>query len=142
MGAGSYEVLIADRWSCTTTVGPVVLTDAMTANTTVVKPIDCTVDPGGQITVNVSGGSSNLTFDVVYPDLTTTDSNTTGVFTGLTQPGIYTFTVTDNDTTTPCTYVVTQELDDKVDPIIDDVIVDDVNCFGGSDGSLTVVLDP
>ncbi|WP_421808389.1 T9SS type B sorting domain-containing protein [Flagellimonas sp.] len=142
LGAGSYEVLIADQWSCTTTVGPVVLTDAMTANTTVVKPIDCTVDPGGQITVNVSGGSSNLTFDVVYPDLTTTDSNTTGVFTGLIQPGVYTFTVTDNDTATPCIYVVTQELDDKVDPIIDDVIVDDVNCFGGSDGSLTVVLDP
>ncbi|MBO0330890.1 T9SS type B sorting domain-containing protein [[Muricauda] lutisoli] len=142
LGAGSYEVLIADQWSCTTTVGPVVLSDAMTANTTVVKPIDCTVDPGGQITVNVSGGSSNLTFDVVYPDLTTTDSNTTGVFTGLTQPGVYTFTVTDNDTTTPCTYVVTQELDDKVDPVIDNVLVDDVNCFGGSDGSLTVVLDP
>ena len=142
LGAGSYEVLIADQWSCTTTVGPVVLTDAMTANTTVVKPIDCTVNPGGQITVNVSGGSSNLTFDVVYPDLTTTDSNTTGIFTGLMQPGVYTFTVTDNNTATPCTYVVTQELDDKVDPIIDDVIVDDVNCFGGSDGSLTVVLDP
>lgn len=142
LGAGSYEVLIADQWSCTTTVGPVILTDAMTANTTVVKPIDCTVDPGGQITVNVSGGSSNLTFDVVYPDLTTTDSNTTGIFTGLTQPGVYTFTVTDNNTATPCTYVVIQELDDKVDPIIDDVIVDDVNCFGGSDGSLTVVLDP
>ena len=142
LGAGSYEVLIADQWSCTTTVGPVVLTDAMTANTTVVKPIDCTVDPGGQITVNVSGGSSNLTFDVVYPDLTTTDSNTTGIFTGLMQPGVYTFTITDNDTATPCIYVVTQELDDKVDPIIDDVIVDDVNCFGGSDGSLTVVLDP
>ncbi|MFT0713999.1 T9SS type B sorting domain-containing protein [Flagellimonas lutimaris] len=142
LGAGSYEVLITDQWSCATTVGPVVLTDAMTANTTVVKPIDCTVDPGGQITVNVSGGSSNLTFDVVYPDLTTTDSNTTGIFTGLMQPGVYTFTVTDNDTATPCIYVVTQELDDKVDPIIDDVIVDDVNCFGGSDGSLTVVLDP
>lgn len=142
LGAGSYEVLIADQWSCTTTVGPVVLTNAMTANTTVVKPIDCTVDPGGQITVNVSGGSSNLTFDVVYPNLTTTDSNTTGIFTGLMQPGVYTFTVTDNNTATPCTYVVTQELDDKVDPIIDDVIVDDVNCFGGSDGSLTVVLDP
>ncbi|MEC7769964.1 MAG: T9SS type B sorting domain-containing protein [Bacteroidota bacterium] len=142
LGAGSYEVLIADQWSCTTTVGPVVLSDAMTANTTVVKPIDCTLDPGGQITVNVSGGSSNLTFEVVYPDLTTTDSNNTGVFTGLTQPGVYTFTVTDNDTTTPCTYVVTQELDDKVDPVIDNVLVDDVNCFGGSDGSLTVVLDP
>jgi gliding motility-associated-like protein len=142
LGAGSYEVLVVDQWSCTTTVGPVVLTDAMTATTTVDKPIDCTLNPGGEITVNVSGGSSNLTFDVVYPDLTTTDSNTTGIFTGLTQPGIYTFTVTDNNTATPCTYVVTQELDDKVDPVIDNVLVDDVNCFGGSDGSLTVVLDP
>ncbi|WP_127023384.1 T9SS type B sorting domain-containing protein [Flagellimonas beolgyonensis] len=142
LGAGSYEVLIADQWSCTTTIGPVVLTNAMTANTTVVKPIDCNVDPGGQITVNVTGGSSNLTFDVVYPDGITTASNGTGVFTGLTQPGVYTFTVTDNDTATPCTYVVTQELDDKVDPVIDDVIVQDVSCNGGSDGSLTVVLDP
>ncbi|SDQ13733.1 T9SS type B sorting domain-containing protein [Flagellimonas zhangzhouensis] len=142
LGAGSYEVLIADQWTCTTTVGPVVLSDAMTANTTVVKPIDCTVDPGGQITVNVSGGSSNLTFDLVYPDGTTTDSNATGVFTGLVQPGVYTITVTDNDTTTPCTYVVTQELDDKVDPVIDNVIEEDVSCNGGSDGSLTVVLDP
>lgn len=142
LGAGSYEVLVADQWSCTTTVGPVVLTDAMTATTTVDKPIDCTLNSGGEITVNVSGGSSNLTFEVVYPDGITTDTNATGVFTGLTQPGIYTFTVTDNDTATPCTYVVTQELDDKVDPVIDNVLVDNVNCFGGSDGSLTVVLDP
>ncbi|MHA7831608.1 MAG: T9SS type B sorting domain-containing protein [Flagellimonas sp.] len=143
LGAGSYEVLVADQWSCTTTVGPVVLTDAMTANTTVVKPIDCTVDPGGQITVNVSGGSSNLTFDVEFPDGSTPlPTSTTGIFTGLTMPGVYTFTVTDNNTTTPCTYVVAQELDDKVDPIIDNVLVDDVNCFGGSDGSLTVVMDP
>ncbi|WP_182859104.1 T9SS type B sorting domain-containing protein [Flagellimonas aequoris] len=142
LGAGSYEVLIADQWTCTTTIGPVVLTNAMTANATVVKPIDCTVNPGGQITINVSGGSSNLTFDVVYPDGVTTASNATGVFTGLIQPGVYTFTITDNDTATPCTFVVTQELDDKVDPIIDDVLIDDVNCNGGSDGSLTVVLDP
>ncbi|WP_081894237.1 T9SS type B sorting domain-containing protein [Muricauda sp. MAR_2010_75] len=142
LGAGSYEVLIADQWTCTTTVGPVVLLDAMTATTTVVKPIDCTVDPGGRITVNVSGGSSNLTFDVVYPDGFTTDTNATGIFTGLTQPGVYTFTVTDNDTGTPCTVTVTQELDDRVIPIIDDVVPDHVNCFGGSDASLTVVLDP
>ncbi|BDW92381.1 hypothetical protein MACH07_12130 [Flagellimonas marinaquae] len=144
LGAGSYEVLIADQWSCTTTVGPVVLTDAMTANTTVVKPIDCDIsDPGGQITVNVSGGSTNLEFEVEFPDGSTPlPTNTTGVFTGLTMPGVYTFTVTDNDTATPCTYVVTQELDDKVDPIIDNFIIQDVSCNGGSDGSLTVVLDP
>ncbi|MDF0706910.1 T9SS type B sorting domain-containing protein [Flagellimonas okinawensis] len=143
LGAGSYEVLIADQWSCTTTVGPVVLTDAMTATTTVVKPIDCTVDPGGQITVNVSGGSSNLTFAVEFPDGSTPlPTNTTGVFTGLTMPGVYTFTVTDNDTGTPCTYVVTQELDDKVDPILLDATIQNVSCFGGNDGSILANLDP
>ena len=143
LGAGSYEVLIADQWSCTTTVGPVVLTDAMTTNTTVVKPIDCDIsDPGGQITVNVSGGSANLEYSTVTPVSATVITNNDGIFTNLTEPGTYTFTITDLDTSEPCTYVVTQELDDKVDPVIDDVLIDDVNCFGGSDGSLTVVLDP
>ncbi|MGW9684563.1 T9SS type B sorting domain-containing protein [Flagellimonas sp. 2504JD1-5] len=141
LGAGSYEVLIADQWSCTTTVGPVVLLDEMTAVATVVKPIDCTVDPGGQITITVNGGSTNLTYDVLFPDAVTSANNTTGVFTGLTQPGTYTFTVTDGDTVTPCTVVITQDLDDKVDPVISNVVPTHVSCFGGSDGSLTVELD-
>ena len=37
--------------------------------------------------------------------------------------------------------VITQDLDDRVDPIITGVVEDPVNCFGGSDGSLTVQLD-
>jgi len=143
LGAGTYEVLIADQWSCTEIVGPVELLDVMTATATVDKPIDCTVDPGGHVTINVNGGSSNLTFAVEFPDGSTPlPTNATGIFTGLTMPGTYTFTVTDNDTGTPCTVTVTQELDDKVDPIIDNVIMDPVDCNGGSTGSLTVVLDP
>lgn len=142
LGAGSYEVLIADQWSCTTTIGPAVLLDEMVATPTVVKPIDCTADPGGHITINVTGGSANLTFDVLFPDGFTTANNTTGVFTGLTQAGTYTFTVTDGDTVTPCTVTTTQDLDDPVIPVIDNVVVQSVNCNGGSDGSLTVELDP
>ena len=142
LGEGSYEVLIADQWSCTTTVGPEVLIESMAATATVVKPIDCTVDPGGHITINVTGGSANLTFDVLFPDAVTTANNTTGVFTGLTQAGTYTFTITDGDTVTPCTVVLTQDLDAPITPIIDDVVMTPVNCNGGSDGSLTVVLDP
>ncbi|WP_422861834.1 T9SS type B sorting domain-containing protein [Flagellimonas sp. W118] len=141
LGAGSYEVLIADQWSCSTTIGPVVLLDEMVATATVVKPIDCTVDPGGHITINVTGGSANLTYDALFPDAVTTANNTTGVFTGLTQPGTYTFTITDGNTVTPCTVVITQDLDDRVDPVITGVVEDPVNCFGGSDGSLTVQLD-
>ncbi|MCL6266633.1 T9SS type B sorting domain-containing protein [Flagellimonas myxillae] len=142
LGAGSYEVRITDQWSCTTTVGPVVLLDEMVATATVVKPIDCTVDPGGHITINVTGGSANLTFDVLFPDGFTTANNATGVFTGLTQAGTYTFTITDGNTVTPCVVVITQDLDAPVSPVINDVIMDPVNCNGGSDGSLTVELDP
>ncbi len=141
LGAGSYQVLIADQWSCTTTIGPVVLLDEMVATATVAKPIDCTVDPGGHITITVNGGSANLTYSVLFPDAVTTANNATGIFTGLTQPGTYTFTVTDGDTVTPCTVVITQDLDDKVDPVITNVAMDPVSCNGGSDGVLTVELD-
>ena len=141
LGAGSYQVLIADQWSCTTTIGTAVLLDEMVATPTVVKPIDCTPDPGGQITITVVGGSANLTYDVLFPDAVTTANNTTGVFTGLTQPGTYTFTITDGDTVTPCIVVITQDLDDKVDPVINNVVMEPVSCNGGSDGSLTLELD-
>lgn len=142
LGEGSYEVYIEDQWACSTLVGPEVLLNAMAATSTVVKPIDCSADPGGQVNINITGGSANLTYDVVFPDGFTTASNGTGVFTGLTQPGTYTFTITDGDTVTPCIVVTTQELDDKVDPIITNVIVDPVSCNSGSDGGLTVELDP
>lgn len=141
LGAGSYQVLIADQWSCTTTLGPVILLDEMTATATVVKPIDCSLDPGGHITITVNGGSANLSYDVLFPDGLTTANNATGVFTGLTQAGTYTFTATDGDTVTPCTVVVTQDLDDSVDPVITNVVMVPVSCNGGSDGSLTVELD-
>lgn len=143
LGAGSYEVRISDQWSCTTTIGAELLYEEMNLTTTVVKTIDCTVNPGGEITVSVAGGSSNLRFDVTYPDGTTTDTNTSGIFVGLTQPGTYSFVVTDLDTTAPvCTRTITETLDDKVDPVLLDATVVNVSCFGGSDGSIRANLDP
>ena len=142
LGAGSYEVYIIDQWGCDTTVGPVVLTDAMTATAAVIKQIDCTVDPGGQITITVNGGSTNLDYTVTYPISSTTVSQNNGVFTNLTEPGEYVFVVTDLDTATPCTVEVRQSLDDKVDPVLLDATIASVSCFGGSDGSITAVLDP
>lgn len=141
LGAGSYEVYIIDQWSCDLLVGPVVLTDQMTATANVIKAIDCTLDPGGQITITVNGGSSNLNYTVTYPDFTTTVSQNNGVFTNLTQSGEYVFVVTDLDTATPCNVEVRQSLDDKVDPVLLDATVKNVSCFGGSDGSITAILE-
>ncbi|MEP0214652.1 MAG: T9SS type B sorting domain-containing protein [Cellulophaga sp.] len=143
LGAGSYTVLINDQWSCDFTTLATVLYEEMNVSTTVVKPIDCTVDPGGQITVNVIGGSTNLEFVATLPISSTTITNTTGVFTGLTEVGTYSFTVRDLETNTPiCEKPVTQELTDKVDPILLTSTIENVSCFGLSDGSITANLDP
>src|SRR5690606_12088833 len=45
-------------------------------------------------------------------------------------------------TSSNCEITVTQYLDAPVLPVIDDVQVVDVSCHGGSDGVLTVVMDP
>ncbi|PKB42660.1 gliding motility-associated-like protein [Cellulophaga sp. RHA19] len=143
LGAGSYTVLINDQWSCDFTTLATVLYEEMNVSTTVVKPIDCTVDPGGQITVNVTGGSTNLEFVATLPISSTTITNNDGVFTGLTEVGIYNFIVRDLDTNTPiCEKPVTQELTDKVDPILLASTIENVSCFGLSDGSITANLDP
>ncbi|WP_108425108.1 T9SS type B sorting domain-containing protein [Flagellimonas amoyensis] len=142
LGAGSYEVEILDQWGCDATVGPVVLNPAMSATATVVKPIDCSPDPGGHITVTVTGGSANLEYSVTFPISGTVVTNNDGIFTNLTEAGQYVFVITDLATTTPCTYTVTQALDAPVDPILLDATIQHVSCFGGSDGSISAVIDP
>ncbi|QLG45278.1 T9SS type B sorting domain-containing protein [Costertonia aggregata] len=144
LGAGIYEVRISDQWSCVTTplIGPVELYEEMNLTATIVKPIDCTPDPGGQITITVSGGSSNLEFMVTQPDATTI-TQSSGIFTGLTQIGTYSFRVRDLDTNNPvCEKTVTERLDDKVDPALLASTIDNVSCFGGNDGSILANLDP
>ncbi|WP_051983452.1 T9SS type B sorting domain-containing protein [Cellulophaga lytica] len=144
LGAGSYTVLINDQWSCDFTTLATVLYEEMNVSTIVDKPIDCnTVNPGGQITVNVTGGSTNLEFTATLPISGATITNTTGVFTGLTEVGVYSFRVRDLDTSAPiCEKTVTQELVDKVDPILLASTIENVSCFGLSDGSITANLDP
>ncbi|WP_411029371.1 T9SS type B sorting domain-containing protein [Spongiimicrobium sp. 3-5] len=143
LGAGSYQVRISDQWSCATVIGTEVLFEEMNLTATVVKPIDCTVNPGGEITITVNGGSANLDFEVTFPDGFTIVNNATGIFTGLTQPGTYSFLVTDQDTTTPiCAKTITEVLDTPTLVTFDPPTRTHVSCNGGSDGSVVVNLVP
>ncbi len=143
LGAGSYEVLVADQWSCTFTTPAELLYEELNAIAAVIKPIDCSATPGGEITITVTGGSTNLDFTVTYPDAVTTQNNSTGIFTGLTQDGTYTFVVRDLDTNNPvCETTVTQALTAPTPVTFDPAILTDVSCFGGNDGSVTIVLQP
>ena len=143
LGEGIYLVEIADQWSCAHTTNAVALFDEIVPTITVDKPIDCTLDPGGHVTVSQTGGSGNFTYAVTFPDLSTPlPSNNTGVFTDLTLAGTYTFSITDDAAGHTCVKTITLDLDDSVDPSIVNVLESPVNCNGGSDGSLTVELGP
>ncbi|TDS18624.1 gliding motility-associated-like protein [Maribacter caenipelagi] len=142
LGAGSYDVTIIDQWGCPFTTNAVVLYEQMDVSTTVDKSIDCSSIPGGEITVNVNGGSTNLEFEMTTP-LGSVVTQTTGVFTNLTEAGPYRFIVRDLDTTNPvCEREVTQTLDAPVDPVLLDATIVNVSCFGGSDGNISANIDP
>ncbi|MCW5514680.1 T9SS type B sorting domain-containing protein [Muriicola sp. Z0-33] len=143
LGAGSYEVQITDQWSCTVTIGPEVLYEEMNLISTVVKPLECGSTPDAEITITVNGGSGNLDYTVTFPDLVTTVSNATGVFTALDQAGTYTFVITDLNTSSPvCTETIAVDLDAPTPVTFDPHTITDVSCNGLSDGSITVNLAP
>ncbi|MFC3974100.1 SprB repeat-containing protein, partial [Maribacter confluentis] len=119
LGAGVYEVTITDQWGCSFTTLPVELYEQLGATTAVTKPIDCsTTVPGGTITVDVTGGSANLEFEMAPPSGPNVVQMNDPVFTGLVDAGTYTFTVRDLDTTNPvCQTMATQVLDAPVVPV-------------------------
>ncbi|MEK6155700.1 SprB repeat-containing protein, partial [Flavobacteriaceae bacterium 3-367] len=138
LGAGSYQVRVTDQWSCSFTTPATLLYDEIVPLATIVKPIDCTVTPGGEITITQTGGSGSFDYLVTFPDLVTTIANTTGVFTGLTQVGTYSFTITDQAVGHACSTTIDQELVDAVLPILSISAFTDVTCNGADDGTITV----
>lgn len=142
LGAGSYEVEVTDQWGCTFTTPAELLYEEMNLTATVVKAIDCTVNPGGEITVNFMGSSTNLEFVMTTP-LGNVVSQASGVFVNLTEIGTYDFIVRDLDTTNPiCEKTISQELVAPITPVLLNATIINVSCNGGSDGSLTAILDP
>ena len=91
----------------------------------------------------VNGGSGNFDYTVTFPDATTTLNNATGVFTGLSQVGTYTFVVNDLNTSSPvCARTITEELIAPTPVTFAPHTLIDVSCNGGSDGSITINLQP
>ena len=141
LGAGSYTVEISDQWSCTFTTAAVLLYEEFNLTTTVDKLIDCSLTPGGEITINVAGGSANMEFIATLPDGVTTITNNTGIFTGLTNAGTYSFLVRDLDTNNPtCEKTITQELDSPTAVTFTTHTIENVSCNGQADGAITVNL--
>ncbi len=138
LAAGSYTVKVSDQWTCTFTTAAQLLYAPIVPLATVVKTIDCSSNPGGQITITQTGGSGNYNYQITYPDGVTTAQNSTGIFTGLTQVGEYIFTITDQVANQACQVTINKNLNEKILPVLTIEAFSNVNCNGSNDGSITV----
>ncbi|MEH6679565.1 MAG: T9SS type B sorting domain-containing protein [Sediminicola sp.] len=135
LSAGEYQVVITDQWGCSaTTANTVELYEEMQPLATIVKDIDCSVDPGGRITISQTGGSGTYVYNGTFPNGTALPTNTDGAFTGLDQVGEYTFTITDGD----CMETIKKSLEPRVIPVPTLEAFTDVTCFGNNDGTINV----
>ncbi|MBO0591260.1 T9SS type B sorting domain-containing protein [Cellulophaga sp. E16_2] len=138
LGAGQYQVIVSDQWGCLApTANAITLYEEMVPLATVVKAIDCTVDPGGQITISQTGGNGPFNYTGTFPDGTPLTANTDGIFTALTLDGEYNFTITDGT----CTVNVKQTLAPAVLPATPTIdAFTDVTCFNAADGTIAVSI--
>lgn len=135
---GTYTVIIKDANDCTFITNEITIppldppTDLTFSNT----PLTC---PSNTVTVTITGttgGVAPLEYQIIAPTTATTPYQNSNIFTDL-APDIYTFQVKDaNDCTYSESYVI------EPLPTIDifSETLNDVNCFGGADGSVQYVV--
>lgn len=117
-------------------INPLPTITAVTATT--VTNLTCTND--GIVQINVTGGSGDFTFELLPQGSQPAVTPGSGVFNAnftLTEPGTYTFQVTDN--VTGCYFVTTPYTIAPFDTIEASIINSSaVTCFGDTDGTITV----
>ena len=127
---GTYSVTVTDSWGCTASgstsiTQPTLLTSSITGST----PVLCNGACNGTATALGSGGTGAFTYS-----WNTVPAQTSATATGMCA-GTYTVTVSDaNNCTSTSTVTITQPsvLTSAI------TIQTNVNCFGGSTGSVTV----
>lgn len=135
LGEGDYTIMITDADGCISMPIPVSIAAADPV-IGVIDPVSnlsiCNGETIGSVTINGSGGDGNLTY-TLNPGAISQSSN---VFNDL-PAGLYTIDIADgnNCTTTPVDFMVEEApaLTAVVDPNSDLI-----NCFGASDGSITI----
>lgn len=125
LGPGSYTVNISDARGCTNSASYVIAEPTALAISYTSVDVSCFGDNNGSIDITPSGGNGPYTFSWSNGE-TTEDINTL-------VAGSYTVTVTDfNGCTLNETVVITEPLAS----LSTTAVVNDISCFGGSDGSI------
>jgi gliding motility-associated-like protein len=135
LSSGAHTFTISDLNGCGETEN-ITLYPPLSVLANVTTDENCVPANSGEVTVTASGGSGNYSYSQITPAGPT---NATGIFSGLTHSVNYTFEI--EDTTTNCTETVIITLPAPAIPTFS-LEATDVSCFGGSDGTITVTLNP
>ncbi|MCB0636157.1 MAG: gliding motility-associated C-terminal domain-containing protein, partial [Lewinella sp.] len=129
--AGAYTIAINDDFFDTTFVARVVEPTVLDLNLDDITDASCFGLSDGSIMTSTTGGTPP------YQYAWTGSGSTTGQATGL-PAGSYSMTLTDDN---GCTVTLNANVDQPAPFIATPQVVQEVSCFGGSDGSLSVTTN-
>ncbi len=137
LGPGTHTLVVRDENGCTATES-IFIYPQMVSKANITQVEQCSPANSGEVTIEVYGGSLDYTF--VRTD--NSETNTTGIFTGLTHSTTYNFTVTDNQSGCPVQNV-SATLDAPVAPDFQiQTPIQHVSCNGANDGQIIVEQTP
>jgi len=131
LAANSYTVTVTDNNGCTTTAAATITqpTAALSASAGSPTNVNCFGGNDGSVTVSASGGTSTYSYNIG------SGNQSNGNFTGL-SPNSYTVTVTDAN---GCSATTSASITQPAAALSASAgSPTNVNCFGGSDGSVAV----
>jgi hypothetical protein len=131
--AGNYSVVITDEKGCTLIQNATVIQPPPINSTFTKTDVSCFGGNDGTINLTVSGGATPYTYR--WADTQFALSYTTQNVTGL-KAETYSVTITDSR---GCTGTRTVVIDQPLEPLGATVVKTDVNCFGGSDGTISLI---
>lgn len=132
LAAGTYTISVSDLKGCSSSTIVIINNAAsIQVNNVLVSQPGCVPGNDGTITIQATGGTGNLQYSIggVFTNNTT--------FSGL-MANTYTITIKDANN---CTLTTTATLQNPNAPMISDVVIQHVKCFGLEDGSLTVTAN-
>ncbi|MEQ8907920.1 MAG: gliding motility-associated C-terminal domain-containing protein [Vicingaceae bacterium] len=128
LSPNTYTVTVTDRSNgCTATRSFVVTEPAPITVSTVINPESCIPGGDGSITLNPTGGTVSLDYTYEWGGSLPDQATVSGL-----NAGVYTYTVTDDN---GCSTSNSVTLNTSA-PFSLDSTITNVDCFGGSDGSI------
>ena len=132
LGSGTYTVTVSDVNGCTVnTAWNIVLPNAPVLGNISINPVTCPGGSNGNLSGTATGGTGSLSYSLQPGN----QSNLTGSFNGL-SAAVYTLTATD---ALGCAVNAVSPITQPGPWTFPVLQSDSVNCFGGNDGSLTVL---